>query len=149
MRVLQKAGKLIEGYFAITREKISFQLLRHARTTGRSTFRQTMSQWCKVTMILLVSRARSRRRSSACLLSPTRRLRGASVTVTIRDKVTRQAREQRLVKDGSVELVKLPAGHYSAVAQFHKEDGTEEKEPFSLDLDRDLRIYSYTGGEAP
>ena len=148
MQVLRKAGKLIEGYFAITMEKISSQLLaimtqqRDVELPG--TYEPLVKGYEDPAGI-------TRPQPPPYFTITFVPIPGATeqtVTVTIEDGTTGETIAEPQVSGGDSEPVKLRAGSYPAVARFRAENSEEKSKPYALIVDHDARVFSHTGAEA-
>lgn len=148
MQVLRKAGKLIEGYFAVTKDKIDSQLLpvmRQQRDVDLPEEYETIVKGYDDPVGI------TRPQPPPCFTITFVPIPGATertVTVTVKDGTTGEAIAQRQVSGGDSEPVKLRAGRYPAVAKFRAENGEEKSEPYRLIVEHDARVFSHTGDEA-
>lgn len=149
MQVLRKAGKLIDGYFAVTKDRIDSQLLpvmRQQRDVELPPGYEAIVKGYDDSAGITRPQPPP---SFTIIFVPSPGAIGQTVTVTIEDEATGEAIAQRQVNGRDSEPVELRAGSYPVVAEYRAEDGSEKSKPYVLHVERDARVFSRTGREAP
>ena len=149
MQVLRKAGKLIDGYFAITKDKIDSHLLpvmRQQRDVELSPEYEAIVKGYDDSAGITRPQPPP---FFTIIFVPIPGAIERTVTVTIEDETTGDTISQHRVSGGDSEPVKLQAGSYPAVAEYRAENGEEKRKPYVLNVEHDARVFSHTGREAP
>ena len=146
--LLKTAGKLISGFFTVTKEKLDEQLL------------PTMGDWPNIKLppghepVIKgdadpngFTRPKPPPDFSVTLMSDPAAA-GNIVTITISDEAGGAEKKRCQVNGGNSKAFQLQAGHYTVVSEYRTENGTKERS-FKLDLDHSLRLLSYTGDLVP
>ena len=146
--LLKTAGKLIDEFFTVTKEKLDEQLLPAMRGWQQIKLPRghepvvkgdadpsgfTRPQPPPTFPISFVSDPEAA---------------GRTVTVTISDRASGQTKMQKLVNGGNNAPFELPAGPYNVMAEI-RSGGERQTSRFKLDVDQSLQIFAFTGEAAP